>query len=162
MEYTSQHPSAAHHFYWQTALLYVFNAIVKDRSDPQWRFYFWLCVHCYSKLFICYATIEDFVQSLLAIAVRYGAISRKDVTRVMQEGFYKDGKAKRARSRWEGLQETQRSTYKLDLDLAVRDRDAADVSALMAKFEDMDMFEEFTRLDELESSEGGNDFQAGG
>ncbi|KAF2442155.1 hypothetical protein P171DRAFT_62402 [Karstenula rhodostoma CBS 690.94] len=160
VEYTSQHSAAAHHFYWQTALLYVFNTIVKDQSDPQWRFYFWLCMHCYSKLFICFAAIEGFAQSLLAIAVRYGAISRKDATRVMQEGFYKDGKAKRARSQREGQQQTQCSTYKLDLDLAVRDRDAADVSALIARFEDMDMFEEFTRIDESESSEGGNESYA--
>ncbi|KAF9735825.1 hypothetical protein PMIN06_002189 [Paraphaeosphaeria minitans] len=158
VEYTSQHPSAAHHLYWQTALLYVFNTIVKDQSDPQWPFYFWLCMHCYSKLFICYAAVEDFVQSLLAIAVRYGAISHKDATRVMQEGFYQDGKAKRVRLRREGQQQTQRSTYKLDLDLAVRDRDAADVSALIARFEDMDMFEEFTRIDESEEGEGASDF----
>jgi heterodisulfide reductase subunit C len=157
VEYTSQHPSAAHHLYWQTALLYVFNAIVKDQSDPQWRFYFWLCIHCYSKLFLCYLAVEDFVQSLLAIAVKYGAISRKDARSVMQEGFYKDGKEKRERRRREELVGNRRGTYKLDLDLAVRDRDAADVSALIARFEDMAMFEEFTRLDESESSEGGNE-----
>ncbi|KAJ4345723.1 uncharacterized protein N0V89_011858 [Didymosphaeria variabile] len=166
VEYTSQHPSAAHHIYWATALLYVFNTIVKDRSDPFWRFYFWLCIHCYSQLFVCYPVVEGVVQSLLAIAVKYGAITRKDATRVMQEGFYKDGAGKRARSRLGGPQEKYPGSYKFDLDLAVRDRDAADVSTLVARFEDMDMFDEFTRLGESESSEDGNDgrkeSQAGG
>lgn len=141
---------------------------MKDPADPYWPFYFWLCIHCYSKLFACYAVIEGVVQSLLAIAVKYGAISRKDATRVMQEGFYKDDAGKHARSRRRGpstANEKQRGTYKLDLDLAVRDRDAADVSALIARFEDMDMFDEFTRMGESESSEDGNDlskaFQAG-
>ncbi|KAL1603916.1 hypothetical protein SLS60_005508 [Paraconiothyrium brasiliense] len=166
VEYTSQHPSAAHHMYWATALLYVFNTIVKDRSDPYWRFYFWLCIHCYSQLFICYPVVEGVVQSLLAIAVKYGAISRKDATRVMQEGFYKDDAGRRARSRRGRPEEKYKGSYKFDLDLAVRDRDASDVSALIARFEDMDMFDEFTRLGESESSEDGNDVrkesQAGG
>lgn len=106
--------------------------------------------------------MEDFVQSLLAIAVRYGAITRKAAMQVMQEGFYKNGKVKQIRSRRHGQQHMQRSTYKLDLDLAVRDRDAADVSALVARFEDMNMFEEFTRIDESESSEVAGESQARG
>jgi hypothetical protein len=113
-------------------------------------------MHCYSKLFVCYLAIEDSVQSLLAIAVKYGAISRKDARSVMQEGFYRDSNAKRTKKRQEERLENRRGTYKLDLDLAVRDRDAADASALIARFEDMDMFEEFTRIDDSESSENGN------
>lgn len=157
IEYTSWHPSASHHIYWNTALIYMFNAIVKDRRDPHWRFYFWLCLHCYSKLYECFTAIEGVVQSLLVIAVNYGAISRKNAARAMQERFYKDGAGKRARSRRGESKEKQRSTYAIDLDLAVRDRDAADVNALIANFEDMDMFDEFTMMGESDSSEGGHD-----
>lgn len=157
IEYTSQHPSAAHHLYWATSLLYVFNAIVKEQADAQWRFYFRLCLHCYSKLFDCFAVIEGTVQSLLAISVEYGAMSRKNAARAMQERFYKGGAGKRARSRRGEPKEQRRSTFMVDLDLAVRDRDAADVNALVAKFEDMDMFDEFTMMGESDSSEGGSE-----
>lgn len=101
--------------------------------------------------------MEGVVQSLLAIAVKYGAISQKEARQAMQERFYKDGAGKGVASRRGESSEQQWSTYMIDLDLAVRDRDAAGVNTLTEKFEDMDMFDEFTRIGESDSSEGGHD-----
>ncbi|KAF1975215.1 hypothetical protein BU23DRAFT_458985 [Bimuria novae-zelandiae CBS 107.79] len=162
IEYTSQHPAAAHHLYWHTALLYVFNAVVKDQTNPHWQFYFWLCLDCYSKLYICFPVMEGIVQSLLAIAVKYGAMTKTNAVSAMQDRFYRDGAGKRARRRRGEPREGQRGTWMVDLDLAVRDRDAADVHTLIAKFEDMDMFDEFTRnLESSDSSDGGSDVLMG-
>ena len=134
--YMARHPSAAYTIFWHQALLYITNAVLKDKTDPEWRFYFLLCVRGYQNLYPCFSVAEGIVQGLLAIAVGNGNIDSAEAQVLIQ----------RLRANGSGQQGIERSkgNFMLDLDLAVVDHDAALFNNLVDKFEEISMFNTFT------------------
>ncbi|PSN60230.1 hypothetical protein BS50DRAFT_681738 [Corynespora cassiicola Philippines] len=137
-EYTNQHPSAIYSVNWHSSLLYVASAVAKNRADPDWRFYFQFCIETYQKLYMCFAFIWPLVQSLLAMAVENGAITGSEAER-FGAGF------KSSKRVFDLKSEMNRGGYIVDLDRAITDAAAATVDSLVTKFEEITMFNEFTK-----------------
>ena len=135
--YMARHQSAAYTIFWHQALLYIANAVIKDKTDPEWRFYFLLCVRGYEILYPCFFVVEGIVQGLLAIAVGNGSIDSAEAHVLIQ----------RLRANRSGQKAIERSKgdFVLDLDLAVVDQNGALFNNLVDKFEEMSMFNTFTK-----------------
>ncbi|RMZ87166.1 hypothetical protein DV736_g5613, partial [Chaetothyriales sp. CBS 134916] len=131
----SNYPESTWEIFWHISLMYVANAVVKDRKDPEWRPYFFLCLHQYKILARCFSLIQWIVPGLLTIAVQYGAISSSEANSI-KERFRKDQRIRRPEGSGAG--------FVLDMDLAVRDWSAAQADTLAAEFEDLSLFNEFT------------------
>ena len=114
------------------------NAALRDTRDPEWRFYFLLCVHSYQRLLPCFRLAEAVVQGLLAIALSAGALSSAEAQLINSELREKGRRARRRTERQRG------AGFVLDLDLALTDWDAAQVDRLRDKFEDIVLFNDFT------------------
>lgn len=102
----------------------VANAVLKNRSDPEWRFYFMLCIYSYRDLAPCYPMSESIAQGLLAIAAENGLVTSAEAALYMDE-FDLSGHR--------DLVEQSRGGFVLDLDLAVSDKEAARIGPLMDK-----------------------------
>ena len=134
--YMARHRSATYTIFWHPALLYIANAVLKDKTDPEWRFYFLLCVRGYMNLYPCFSVVQGIVQGLLAIAVGTGSIDNAEA-HVLIKKLRANGSAQQAFER-------SRGDFVLDLDLAVVDHNAALFNNLVDKFEEMSMFNTFT------------------
>ncbi|RMZ81257.1 hypothetical protein DV737_g2560, partial [Chaetothyriales sp. CBS 132003] len=113
----------------------VSNTVVKDRKDPEWRPYFFLCLHQYKILARSFRLVQWIVPGLLTIAVQYGAINSSEANSIKKQ-FRADQRIRRPEGSGAG--------FVLDMDLAVTDWRAAQADTLAAKFEDLSLFNEFT------------------
>lgn len=118
------------------ALLYVANAALEDVNDPQWRAYFNLCVTSYADLFGTFRVPEGIVRSLLSIALRKGMISGEEA-----QGALERVTAKKGRS-YPVVKPTS-SGFVVDLNLAVTDREGAQLEPLNELFDILRLFNEF-------------------
>lgn len=119
------------------ALLYVANAALEDARDPQWRAYFNLCLTSYAELFGSFSVTEGIVRSLLSIALRKSMMSGEEVQAALHRL-----KTKIGRRRHPVLKPTS-SGFVVDLDLAVTDREGAQLEPLNELFDTMRLFNEF-------------------
>jgi hypothetical protein len=134
--FRAHHPSATYSIRWHCALLYVANSVINDTSDPEWRFYFLLCIHCYQNLYPSFAIVEGVVQGLLALAVSKGAITLHEARALNAELATKASVHK--------LRAKVRGRWMVDLDLAVTNVEEATVDRLADRFEEITTFDEFT------------------
>lgn len=134
--YKGRYRSAAYSIFWNAALLYVANAVLKDRNDPEWRFYFQMCIHSYQGLYPSFRAVEAIAQGLLAMAIDSGAITNLEAILMIQM-FRENGN-------WHKLADRPRGGYVLDLGLAITDHNAARVDNLVDRFEEITLFSEFT------------------
>lgn len=120
---------------WHVALIYVANAVLKNSSDPEWRFYFMLCIYTYRDIAPCFPMAEGIAQGLLAIAMDRNIVTPAEATLHMEE-------FKVQNRREEGV--TSHGGFILDLDLAVTDKEAAQVDVLVDNFDKITMLSEWT------------------
>lgn len=118
------------------ALLYVANAALEDAKDPQWRAYFNLCLTSYAELFGSFCVTEGIVRSLLSIALRKSMMSGEEVQAALH-------RLKTKRSRRHPVLKPTSSGFVVDLDLAVTDREGAQLEPLNELFDTMRLFNEF-------------------
>ncbi|KIW32088.1 uncharacterized protein PV07_03660 [Cladophialophora immunda] len=129
------YPESSYDIWWHIALMYVANAVVKERGDPEWRPYFLLCLYHYNILARCFGMVQWIVPGLLTIAVQSGAISSSEA-HYMKEEFRTNQRVKRPQGSGAG--------FVLDMDRAITDWNAAQADSLAAEFEDLSLFNEFT------------------
>lgn len=122
---------------WHTTLLYAANAVLEDRSQTAWRFFYLLIIHSYSKLYKLYPLAESAVQSLLSMATNLNAISLIEARNIFSTTILVQ-KAKRLHPE----STTQKNTYVADLTRATSDREAAGTASLAKRFEEISMSEE--------------------
>ncbi len=121
--------------FWHMALLYVANAALEDVNDPQWRAYFNLCLTSYADLFGSFRVAEGIVRSLLSIALRKGMMSGEEVQAALQRV--------NAKGRRYPVAKPTTSGFVVDLNLAVTDRERAQLEPLNELFDTMRLFNEF-------------------
>ncbi|KAF6814780.1 zinc finger protein [Colletotrichum plurivorum] len=139
VEYRCHYESSTYTLLWQTALIYVANAVLHETHDPQWRFYFLACIYAYEALRKPYRIAEVISRGLLTITLRDGDISGQEARRLLRQIKDVDG------SHASG---DVRATFMVDLDLAMTDPEAARVENLAERFEDIALFREFTTVDD--------------
>ncbi|KAH6683726.1 hypothetical protein F5X68DRAFT_171961 [Plectosphaerella plurivora] len=136
--YRSNYTSSAYTMLWHTALIYVANAVLQDKQDPEWRFYFLLCIYGYESLRRSYRLAEAIGRGLLSMTLRNGDISSREARQILQH-LQERGLS--------GASGDIRATFMVDLDLAMTDPDEAKVESLAHRFEEMALFQEFTNAD---------------
>jgi hypothetical protein len=143
--YRSNYTSSAYTMLWHTALIYVANAVLQDKQDPEWRFYFLLCIYGYESLRRSYRLAEAIGRGLLSMTLRNGDLSTREARQILQQ-LQERGLS--------GASGDIRATFMVDLDLAMTDPVEAKVESLAHRFEEMALFQEFTNA-------GGDDDELG-
>jgi len=121
------------------ALLQISSAMLNNKTDPEWQFYFNLCLHYFKHLYSRYRVYEDVVQGFLAMAIEQNVMSGSEAREFVDE-FKSAGKHHEASECTSGL-------FTIDFSLALTDRDNAKAHALAQKFEELSLFEELTNGD---------------
>lgn len=117
------------------ALLYTTNAILKHVVEPDWRFYFFLCLFCYSELYNIYIFPKVAIESLFALALDCHAISTKEVRSVLDLVL--------DRTKSDAFSANEVSAYIADLDLAIQNPAAATTAVLAERLNEITLFDEF-------------------
>jgi hypothetical protein len=142
VEYRISQLSATHSILWHDALLYVANAVINDTRDPDWQFYFTMCLWGYIKLYPSFQVAGGILQSLLYLAI---SLERIDLQTARQILFHL-----RLRGGHHQVMDTTSAT-KVDLGLAVTDHDAAQAETLAKKMNDLELFEDFVEGEAIDS-----------
>ena len=79
----ANHDSAAYHYLWHTAITALWIDLVNEPREPQWRFYFDLCVEGLIDLFIPFRLFYGLAQSLLTVALRKEAVTGAECQAIM-------------------------------------------------------------------------------
>lgn len=136
IQFTAQHPAATCSILWSAALIVLANAVLKDRLDPEWHFYFLYCVRMFQKLRSCYGIADSTVRGLVAVAVGDSAITNAEACMLI------DGLKENEPT---GLEEHITGSFVVDMDLALTDPVSAHVDVLVSRAQERRAFEEFTQ-----------------
>lgn len=105
---------------WHPTLTYTASSVLGDPSSPDWRFFFLLCVHCYSALYDSYPFAESAIQSLLALALDFKCISESEAKNILEATLHRrEQPAKMAGSLLKGHQ------ARLELQMSEHEAEAA-------------------------------------
>lgn len=143
INYRCYHESSTYTMLWQTALIYIANAVLHDTHDPEWRFYFLACIYAYEGLRKSYRVAELISRALLTMALRGGCMTVSEANtlevQMMEAGgvLLKD--------------DNVRATFMVDLDLAMSNPEAARVEVLAKRFNEIVLFRDLTTVDDEEA-----------
>lgn len=121
---------------WHTALIHITNAVLDDTTDPAWRFYLSFCMQCYVTLQQPFAFREAIGRSLLSMTLQKGHLSPTEARQMVRQ-FEHDLSNKPP--------DDIRATFMADLNLAMTDPENASVESLADRFEDIALFQEYTK-----------------
>jgi hypothetical protein len=125
--------------FWHMALLYVANAALEDVSDPQWRAYFNLCVTSYGELYGNFRVAEGIIRSLLTIALCKGMMGGAEAVAILERVMApKSRVALPVAKLGSGA-----GGFVVDLNLAMTDRDGAQLVPLDELFDTLCLFNDF-------------------
>ncbi|KAH8904140.1 hypothetical protein BR93DRAFT_169665 [Coniochaeta sp. PMI_546] len=136
LSFRDTYSCSSYAIFWHMALLYVANAALEDINDTQWRAYFNLCVTSYADLFGTFRVPEGIVRSLLSIALRKGMMSGEEAQGALERVAAKKGRP------YPVVKPTS-SGFVVDLNLAVTDREGAQLEPLNELFDSLRLFNEF-------------------
>ncbi|KAF4917750.1 hypothetical protein CGCVW01_v009536 [Colletotrichum viniferum] len=142
VRYRCNYESSAYTMLWQTALIYVANAVLHNTEDPEWRLYFLACIYGYEGLRTSYRVAEVISRGLLTMSLQEGDISGSEARHLLKQVTEPEGA---------GGKGDVRATFMADLDLAMTDPEAAKVENLAKRFEDVALFSDFTTMDDEEA-----------
>ncbi|KAK1689888.1 hypothetical protein BDP55DRAFT_651927 [Colletotrichum godetiae] len=143
VKYRSNHQTSTYTMLWQTALIYVANAVLHDTQNPEWRFYFLTCIYAYTDLRKSYRVAESISRALLTMALRGGCITHSEADALETKMTEAGGRVKR--------DDKIRATFMVDLDLAMWDPEAAKVEVLAKRFDDIVLFRDLATGDDKEA-----------
>ena len=118
------------------ALIHVSGAMLKDRGDKDWRFYFMLCLCFWHDLYTSYPLHRSLIRGLLAMALRERVISTLE-THILEERVQRRGR------HHEKLDDVL-AAFTVDFNLALTKPEEADGTSLAQRFEELAVFSEFT------------------
>lgn len=137
LDFKAQHQCSNYTIFWAgLGLTHVASSALKDLSSPDWRFYFLFCIRSYQALFPAFPVCEGIVQGLLAMAVQVDGITSEEAKLIIEE-FRRAGDFHAATMHVKG-------GFVLDFDLALKDSSSAGVETWVNKFQDIDLFNQFT------------------
>lgn len=135
--YRSKYDSSAYTILWHTALLYVANAVLRDKESNGRRFYLLLCLYGYERLQPSYRVVKAIAKGLLSMALHNGAITGDAARRILAD---LQNKAQ------EPVSGVIRANFMLDLDLALLEPEAATAETLAETFEENAMMIDYTNV----------------
>lgn len=142
--YRTGYKSSAYTMLWQTALMYVANAVLRSADDSEsGLFYFLLCLYGYEGLRSSWRMSEAIVEGLLTMKVVHGGMSSAVARRILED------------VRKRGVSTSMadiRATFMVDLDLSLSEPALATAEALASAFDDNARIKELTTI--FDASEG--------
>nr|XP_036575853.1 C6 transcription factor [Colletotrichum truncatum]KAF6782496.1 C6 transcription factor [Colletotrichum truncatum] len=134
--------SASHSFIWNTALLYVANAALREQphaiDSSERRSHFRTCILGYQKLQRCFRLPQGIVRGLLSMVLRQGLMASSEARAIIRDT---DEKGKH-----HPVSDRVSAPFVVDLDLCMVDRAAAFVDELAAEFDELAILNEFTMV----------------
>ncbi|KAF5628904.1 conidial development fluffy [Fusarium sp. NRRL 52700] len=122
--------------YINISLVHIASTICKEINDPTAKFYFLLCVRYWQHLYVGYPLFGDVAQAFLTMAINNGLITNREAKRLMAE--------LKGQGEHHGLEDAGISTSLIvDFDLALTNKEEANVQAVAQKFEEVALFDEF-------------------
>lgn len=114
-------------------------ALLEDRSDPQWRSYFLLCVRCWRDLCASYPAFRTIMQAFLWMAMQKNAFTAHESKEIME---WVEGNGRHHAKVIEPF-----TTFIFDPTSA--DASGSQTHAMALKFDEMILFDEFTTVREV-------------
>ncbi|KAK8048478.1 hypothetical protein PG994_010208 [Apiospora phragmitis] len=130
--YAYGHQSPANHLHFH---------ILKNINDAEWKHYFELCLMLGSRLFTWYHVLGPIIQGTLAMGLRDGALTGKEVQDMLQKYVLADRHDESMEAIVNG------AAFTLDLDLVMTDPTDAMTQSLARRFDDLVLFSEFAHVD---------------
>ncbi|KAK7915322.1 hypothetical protein PG985_013025 [Apiospora marii] len=121
---------------WQTAMMYVANAVLRDSHDPEWHQYLLLCLYGYETLWRPFRVAEAIGRGLLTMMLR----DKDGITSAQAHEILRHLKERGINY----ISDEIRAPFMGDLELAQTDPAGATMEKLAGDFEDMALFQEFT------------------
>ncbi|KAF5023169.1 hypothetical protein F66182_4773 [Fusarium sp. NRRL 66182] len=121
---------------WQTALIYVANAMMREvkTNNNEWRYYLYLCMAGLEDLYVSFRVFGSIARAVLGIALERRALNASDSRRIQQE-LDDLGRHHAAIRRVGDGREI--SNWIVDLDLSMVDPEAAQGGKLAEKFQSL-------------------------
>lgn len=116
---------------WQSGMLYLINAFLRDCSQTEAQFYFHLCMRGYQRLASCVPIVRGIVLSILNIAVKSDVMLPAHAQNLFVEVMQESAK------RFTTGKQKYMSLYPIDHVVAVKDLKAATLEVLAQEFEDL-------------------------
>lgn len=129
---------------WQTALIYVANAMMREGNSngAEWRFYLELCVAGLEDLSASFRVFKSVAEGLLGMALERGVIDIDKVNLVSKE-LVRLGRHHVPYKKEDGI-EVEGARWIIDIGLATTDPNAAQGANLAERFQELMLLEEFT------------------
>lgn len=105
--------------------------------DPDWRFYFLVCMASCKDMITCFPVFKTLGQGLLSMAVRDGALTSSEASKLL-------GSLREAGNHRDGASGEYLGEFFLDFNLAATAPEEAQAVAVARQFEDLTVFNEFT------------------
>ncbi|KAF4954607.1 hypothetical protein FSARC_12047 [Fusarium sarcochroum] len=121
---------------WQTGLIYVANAMMREvkTNSNEWRYYLHLCMAGLEDLYVSFRVFGSIAKAILGIALEHGALKAAESRRIKDEleklGQHHDA----IRRIGDGCEV---ATWIIDLDLAMTDPEAASGGKLAERFQEL-------------------------
>ncbi|TEA21543.1 Nitrogen assimilation transcription factor nit-4 [Colletotrichum sidae] len=135
--YRQTHPESSFSLFWHSALLYLANAMLREAAggpqNPEWRFYFRLCIASYQTLCGGYRLAKGIAQGLLSMALDRGAMDPREAGAVRRD-LERRG---RHHHHHDVSDQVVPESLVVDLDLAVTDPSAAQAEKLIRKLKEL-------------------------
>ncbi|KAK1966488.1 hypothetical protein LY78DRAFT_51898 [Colletotrichum sublineola] len=146
--YRQKYSKSSYCLCWSSALLYLANAMLAEakvsRHEPEWRFYFRLCIACLQTLYTGFRLAKGITLSLLSMALESGVMEisqARDIKRDLE-----------LRGRHHEVSDRVPVFWVVDLDLAMTDPAAAQAENLVQKLQEFQI-DEPNENDELPADE---------
>ncbi|KAK5994307.1 hypothetical protein PT974_04780 [Cladobotryum mycophilum] len=131
--YRSKHISTTYMPYVNGSLVHIADTVLKDKTDPNWKYYFMLCIRCWQQLYIGHPIFGDIARASLSMATKNDRIT-KDEANILLAELQELGYHHRF------AQSVITTSIIVDYDLAMTNRDEARVRTLAISFTDTKLF----------------------
>lgn len=136
--YQLNYPESRYHAWWNPAMIYVSHAVLTSKNDPEWRFYFLLCLKAYRNLSVAYPFATIGYRATLTMAMAEGKLSARKARDLLRQLFHGQGR--------ENIRDTDKSRVYMDLNKIQNIDDGGDAERLADDFEKLAVVKEFTNL----------------
>lgn len=136
--YQLHYPESRYHAWWNPAMIYVSHAVLTSKTDPEWRFYFLLCLKAYRTLSVAYPFATIGYKATLTFAMAEGKLSASKARDLLRQLFQGQGR--------ENVRDTNDSRVYMDLDKVRDNEGSGDAEKLADDFEKLAVVKEFTNL----------------
>ena len=140
-QYRLHYRSSKYTILWQTAIIYVINAILNDEGNLNWYSDLLACIYAYESLGRSWRVVSGISKGLLSLAMQKSELSSRAAVRILND------------LRRGGLEEISgdvRATFIADLNLALTDHNSASMEHLAKDFESTVWMKDYTNIMDYE------------